>query len=100
MVIPRSLRDLAGVSEGTLMKVALMEGGQFLLTPQVNVSRSAVKARRKSRKEILGELAQTVAEIRQEAKEKGIDKMPMSEIRSAVTAMRRDLKKTSKRPVK
>jgi len=42
-----------------------------------------------------------VAELRQEAKEKGIDKMPMSEIRAAVTAMRRDLKKKSiKQPAK
>jgi hypothetical protein len=41
-----------------------------------------------------------VAELRQEAKEKGIDKMPMSEINRAVAAARRDLKKTSKRPIK
>jgi len=33
MVIPRALREQAGVAEGTLMKVALLEGGQFLLTP-------------------------------------------------------------------
>ena len=34
------------------------------------------------------------------AKEKGIDKMPMSEINRAVAAARRDLKKNGKRPVK
>ena len=36
MVIPRTLRDEAGVSEGTLMKIAVVEGGQFLITPQVS----------------------------------------------------------------
>jgi hypothetical protein len=42
-----------------------------------------------------------VAEIRQEAKEKGIDKMPMSEINAAVAAARKALqKKTAKRRVK
>jgi hypothetical protein len=53
-----------------------------------------LSVRSQSRKQALRELAATVAEIRQEAKEKGIDKMPMSEIRAAVTAARRDLKKT------
>jgi AbrB family looped-hinge helix DNA binding protein len=32
MVIPRSLREEAGIAEGTLMKVAVIEGGQFLVT--------------------------------------------------------------------
>ena len=41
-------------------------------------------------------MAQVVAEIRQEAKEKGLDKMPMSEINRAVAAVRRGLKKTGK----
>jgi AbrB family looped-hinge helix DNA binding protein len=100
MVIPRSLREQVGVSEGTLMKVAVVEGGQFLLTPQLTINRAIATARPMSRKQALRELAQVVAEIRQEAKEKGIDKMPMSEINRAVAAVRRDLKKTSKRPTK
>jgi len=100
MVIPRSLREAAGVAEGTLMKVAVVEGGQFLLTPQLTINRSVVTGAGKNRRQALRELAQTVAEIRQEAKAKGIDKMPMSEIRAAVTAVRRDLRKTSKRPGK
>jgi len=33
MVIPRSLREQVGVSEGTLMEVAVVEGGRFLITP-------------------------------------------------------------------
>jgi len=72
----------------------------FLLTPQFTVDRAIVAARPKIRKQALRELAKVVAEIRQEAEEKGIDKVPMSEIRAAVTAMRRDLKKGGKRPAK
>ena len=99
MVIPRSLREEAGVSEGTLMKVAVVAGGQFLVTPQVTINRSVVADPRKSRKQMLQELAQTVAEIRQEAKARGMDKMPKREITAAVAAARRELntKKTSKR---
>ena len=92
MVIPRSLREEAGVSEGTLMKVTVIRGGRFLVAPQVTVDRNGASGR-KSRKQILRELAVAVAELRQEAKEKGLDKMPMSEINRAVAAMRRDLKK-------
>ena len=100
MVIPRALREQVGVSEGTLMKVTVVEGGQFLLTPQLTINRAIVTARPKNRKALLKELAVAVAELRQDAKEKGIDKMPMSEIDRAVAAARRDLKKTSKRPTK
>lgn len=100
MVIPRSLREEVGVTEGTLMKVAVVKGGQFLLTPQVTINREIVTAPPKNRKQAFRELAQVVAELRQEAKQKGIDKMSMSEINRAVAAARRDLKKTSKRPTK
>jgi hypothetical protein len=41
-----------------------------------------------------------VAEIRQEAKEKGLDTMTMKEINRAVASARRDLRKTGKRPAK
>ena len=92
MVIPRSLREEAGVSEGTLMKVAVVEGGKLLLTPQFTIDRPKLTGR-KNRKEVFRELAQVVAEIRQEAKEKGIDKMPMSEINRAVAAARAELRK-------
>jgi hypothetical protein len=44
----------------------------------------------------LAELKQVLGELRQEAKEKGLDKM-MSEINRAVAAARRDPKKSSKR---
>jgi hypothetical protein len=38
-----------------------------------------------------------VAELRQDAKEKGVDKMSKREINAAVAWARRDLKSTSKR---
>jgi bifunctional DNA-binding transcriptional regulator/antitoxin component of YhaV-PrlF toxin-antitoxin module len=101
MVIPRSLREEAGVAEGTLMKVSVVQGGQFLLTPQVAVDRSVLTARSKDRNQAFRDLAQVVAELRQEAREKGIDAMPMKEINRAVSSARRaQRKKTSKRPGK
>ena len=102
MVIPRALREQAGVSEGTLMKVAVIKGGQFLLTPQVAVDRSVLSEGTKNRKQAFRELAQVVAELRQEAKEKGLDKMSKREINAAVTAVRRatSKRKDSKRPAK
>jgi antitoxin component of MazEF toxin-antitoxin module len=101
MVIPRALREEAGVSEGTLMKVAVIEGGQFLVTPQLTIDRSVIAVRKKKdRKQVLRELAHVVAEIRQDAKQKGIDKMSNREITAAVTAARRAERKSSKRPAK
>jgi hypothetical protein len=41
------------------------------------IDRASVTASWKNRKRLLRELAATVAELRQEAKEKGLDKMPM-----------------------
>ena len=99
MVIPRSLREAVGVSEGTLMKVAVVEGRQLLVTPQFTVDRSMVDGSR-SRKRVLRDLAVAVTQLRQDAKEKGIDKMPMSEINRAVASARRGLKKDIKRPAK
>jgi hypothetical protein len=93
MVIPRALREEAGVSEGTLMKVAVVKGGKFLVTPQVTVDRPALTRGQSGRSQAFRELAQVVAEIRQEAKEKGLDKMPMSEINAAVAAARAALRK-------
>ena len=84
MVIPRSLREEAGVSEGTLMKVAIVKGAQFLLTPQFTIDRPITSDRRKGRRQVFRDLA----EIRQEAKEKGLGKMPKSEINAAVAAAR------------
>ena len=97
MVIPRSLREEAGVSEGTLIKVAVVEGGKLLLTPQFTIDRPKVRGA-KTRKAILRELAAAVDELRQDAKAKGIDKMPMSEIIRAVAAARRDLRKRRNAP--
>jgi AbrB family looped-hinge helix DNA binding protein len=101
MVIPRSLRDEAGVPEGTLLKVAVVKGGRFLVTPQLTVDRPAISGHKASRKQVLQQLAQVVSEIRQEARDKGIDNMPMREINAAVFSARKALAgKTSKRPAK
>lgn len=96
MVIPRSIREAMGISEGTLMKVAVVKGHRLLVTPQLTRDRATVPSRPKNRKTTLEELAKAVGELRQDAKEKGIDKMPMSEINRAVAAARRDLKKSHK----
>jgi len=54
--------------------------------------------RNASRKQMLRDLAAIVDEIRQEAKEKGIDKTPMGEINSAVASASKALStKTAKR---
>jgi AbrB family looped-hinge helix DNA binding protein len=66
----------------------------------LRVSRPIATGPRKNRKQAFLDLAATVAEVRQEAKEKGIDKMSMREINAAVAAARRDLKKNSKHPMK
>lgn len=99
MVLPRRLREMTGVAEGTLMRVDVLEGPRFLVTPQFTMDR-AIITNPKNRKQLLQQLARTVAEIRQEAKEKGVDKMSKREINAAVAAARRDLKKPSKRPAK
>ena len=101
MVIPRSLREEAGIAEGTLLKIVVLKGGQFLLTPQFTVDRSVIADDpAKTRTQSLRDLAAVVAELRQEAKEKGLDKMPKREINAAVAAAREDLKVRSKRPSK
>jgi bifunctional DNA-binding transcriptional regulator/antitoxin component of YhaV-PrlF toxin-antitoxin module len=101
MVIPRSLREEAGIAEGTLMKIAVVDGGQFLVTPQFTIDRSVIAGRKSQvRKQVLQQLAHIVAELRQEAKEKGLDKMSKREINAAVAAARRDRKKSSPRPAR
>lgn len=93
MVIPRSLREEAGVTEGTLMKVSLVEGGQFLLTPQITLSRPPREASVTSRKRILSELAEALDDLRTDAKNKGLDKLPRREVNRAVEGARRSLTK-------
>jgi bifunctional DNA-binding transcriptional regulator/antitoxin component of YhaV-PrlF toxin-antitoxin module len=100
MVIPRSLREELGVAEGTLMKVDVIKGSQFLVTPQLTVNRPDVAQGRGNRKQLLRELAVAVDELRQDAKAKGIDKMSKREINRAVVSARQDLNKTNKRSVK
>lgn len=50
-----------------------------------------ISERPAGRTQMLRELSETVAEIRQEAKEKGLDEMSKREIKAAVAAARRDL---------
>jgi AbrB family looped-hinge helix DNA binding protein len=100
MVIPRSLREEVGISEGTLLKVAVVKGGRFLLTPQFTLDRPVVPGDKKDTKKLLRELAEAVAELRGEATAKGIDRISMREINAAVVAARRGPQKTVKRPRK
>ncbi|MGO9262078.1 MAG: hypothetical protein ACLQU1_38130 [Bryobacteraceae bacterium] len=79
------------------MRVAVVEGGQFLLTPQLAIDRAVITGPKKNRKQVLKELAATVAELRQEAKAKGLDTMAAREISAAGAAARRSRHKTSKR---
>jgi bifunctional DNA-binding transcriptional regulator/antitoxin component of YhaV-PrlF toxin-antitoxin module len=92
MVIPRPLREAMGVAEGSLMKVTMLKDHRLLVTPQLAVDRDII-SRPKNRKQALLELGHVIDEIRQEAKEKGLDKMSMAEINRAVAKARRDLKK-------
>ncbi len=100
MVIPRSLRDQVGVSAGTLLKVAIVKGGQFLITPQSSTDRPSIASRAKDRNRTFQDLREVVSELRQEAKAKGIDKMSKAEINRAVAAARRDLKKAANHSAK
>jgi bifunctional DNA-binding transcriptional regulator/antitoxin component of YhaV-PrlF toxin-antitoxin module len=100
MVIPRNLRDEAGVSEGALLKIAVIEGGQFLVTPQVTVDRSLFTRGAKHLTSAQVDLAEIVAELRKDAKQKGLDAMTGKEINRAVAAARKDLKKKDKHPAK
>ena len=101
MVIPRSLREQVGVSEGTLMEVAVVEGGRFLITPQVTLDRAIVADPKKSRKQLLQALSAVVDSIRHEAKGSGLAKLTMKQINAEVAASRRNqAKKRAKQPVK
>jgi len=56
----------------------------LLVIPQLAIDRTIVENPRKNRKDVFNELAEVIAEMRQEAKEKGIDKMTKREINAAV----------------
>jgi AbrB family looped-hinge helix DNA binding protein len=99
MTIPSSFRNAMGVKEGSLMELSL-ENGKVVMSPQITINRDIVTGSTKNRKALLNELAVAVAELRQDAKEKGIAKMSKREINAAVAWARRDLKKTSKRAAK
>lgn len=74
---------------GALLKIVVVNGSQFLVTPQISIDQATVTIPRKTRKQVLRELAAAVAELRQEAKAKGLDKLSMREINATVAAARR-----------
>ena len=101
MVIPRVLRDEAGIADGTVLSISVIDGGRFLLTPQ-STARWSVPGRAskatggKIDAQARRKLASVVAELRHESTEKGLDLMPVAEIKRAVAAARRDAKKKIK----
>ena len=98
MTLPRSFRTAMGVGEGSLVELSL-KNGKAIMSPQLTIIRDVVTGPAKNRRQAFRELTQVVAELRQEAKEKGIDKMTKAEINVAVAWARRELKKkTSNRP--
>lgn len=97
MVIPRSLREEAGVSEGTLLKVNVVKGGRFLLTPQFTLDRPDASGNKKDTRKLLKQLAQVVTELREEAITKGVSRMSARKIDAAVTAARGASKNAPKR---
>jgi hypothetical protein len=66
------------------------------MSPQLTINREIITGPPKDRKALLRELAVAIAELRQDAKEKGVDKMSKREINASVTWARRDLRKTRK----
>lgn len=99
MTLPRNFRTALGVEEGSLIELSL-ENGKAVMSPQVTIDRGIVTSSPKNRKALLKELAAAVAELRQDAKEKGVGKMSKREIDEAVAWARRDLRKSNKRPAK
>lgn len=95
MTLPSSFRTAMGVGAGSLVELSL-KNGKAIMSPQITISREIVTGPPKNRKSLLKELAAAVTELRQDAKEKGIDKMSKREINAAVAWARRDLKATRK----
>ena len=95
MTLPSSFRTAMGLNAGSLVELSL-KNGKAIMSPQIILNREIVTGPPKNRKALLKELAVAVAELRQDAKEKGIDKMSKREINAAVAWARRDLRKTSK----
>lgn len=83
-----------------MFEVAGIKGGQLLITPQISIDRSIVAPGSEDSKQAFAELRQVVAEIRQQAKDKGIDKMSIKGINRAVASARRDMKKVANNPAK
>ena len=72
----------------------LKANGRGYQTRLNHILRAAMEALpRRSRSAAAQELGRVVAEIRQEVREKGLDKKPKREIHAAVAAARRDSKK-------
>ena len=101
MVIPRSLREQVGVSEGALMEVTVVQGGRLLITPQVTLARALVADPGKSRKQLVQELSAVVEGLRRAARDAGLAKLTMKEIDAEVAVTRRSqTRKRAKQPVR
>jgi bifunctional DNA-binding transcriptional regulator/antitoxin component of YhaV-PrlF toxin-antitoxin module len=86
IVIPRALRERAGVTDGALFEI-VWKRGHFSVTPKPGPA------------DPFRDLAESIELLRQDAKAKGVDKMTKKQIEAAVAAMRRDLRAERKRRI-
>ncbi len=84
MILPRALRKRAGVADGAKLEV-VWKNGSFSMTPQF------------TRSEVLDGFGKAVDAVRQDAKEKGLDKLTRREINRMVADVRREMKEERKR---
>ena len=86
------MREEVGISEGTLMKVAVVKGNQFLLTPQSTVDRPLALVEKRP-----SPFMAALRSAQEEAKQNGTSKLTMKEINAEIAAYRKEKRlKTSK----
>ncbi len=84
LILPSALRKRAGVANGAKLEV-VWKDGRFSMTPQAAPSK------------ILEQFGKAVDAVRQDAKEKGLDKLTRREINRMVADVRREMKEERKR---
>ena len=109
VVIPRSLREQLGVAEGDLLEVKV-QGSQFLLTPQLVMSRDLVTGTkstpRQRRQDFLRQVKdsapQALKDMWAESKRRGLDKLTMRQIDAIISEVRQEQesRKKTKQPAK
>lgn len=95
-MIPRSLREQAGVAEGDLLEVTV-EGGQFRLTPKiaidrdflVNASRNPSARRAEFVRQVLQSAPKEMKAMWAESKRNGLDKLTMRQIDAVIAEVRK-----------